>query len=57
MVYLSPEIKKQLTFKASVSDLNSLRDQFRHVIPTRDLRWLDDLIAERSNELVTYRQT
>lgn len=57
MVYLSPEIKKELQFKASIGDLNSIRNQFRHVISLRDLRWLDNLITEKSNGLVTYRKT
>ncbi len=57
MAYLTPELKKELFSKASIPDLNSIRNQFRHIIPIRDLRWLDALIKEKSNELVTYRQT
>lgn len=46
MVYLSPEVKK-LCLGANRDELDVLRHQYRHIIPSQDLRWLDNLIAAK----------
>lgn len=49
MVYLSPEVKK-LTEFARLSDVEAIRDRFRHQLRQVDLRWLDELITRRRFE-------
>lgn len=46
MVYLSPELR-DLCIEANLTELSVIRDQYRHILPTSDLRFLDKLIAAK----------
>lgn len=46
MVYLSNEVKA-LCQDASVSELEAIRAQYRHVLRRIDLKWIDRLLERR----------
>lgn len=56
MVHLSPDVKN-LCLEATLPELNTLRTTYRHIIPSRDLRWLDDLIHHKSQEILKVDET
>jgi hypothetical protein len=49
MVFLSDQLKTMCE-SANPAELNFLRNKYRHILPPRDLRWLDSLMKARELE-------